>query len=60
MLIELIELLELIELIELIELCHGYLSISMCYGYHIPGSYRVVHRRANVRLLLSHPTISLA
>ena len=27
-----------------------------CHGYHIDGSYRVVHLRANAGLLLSHPT----
>jgi len=32
----------------LIELCHGYLSMPMCHGYHIEGSYRVVHWRALV------------
>ena len=37
------------------------LYISICHGYHIEGwllSYRVVHRKANVGLLLSYPAIS--
>ena len=41
-------------LIVLIDLCHGYLSMPC---YLIEGSYRVVHWRANVGLLLSYPTI---
>ena len=41
----------------LIELCHCYLSMPMCYGYYIEGSYRVMHWRAIVGLLLSYPTI---
>ena len=47
-------------LIMLIELCHGCLSMPMCHGYHIEGSYRVVHWRASAGLLLSYPTISLS
>ena len=31
-------------------------SIPMCHGYHIAGSYRVVHWRANAGLLLSFTT----
>ena len=35
-----------------------YLSMSMCHGYHVEGSCRVVHLRANAGLLLLHPTIN--
>ena len=34
-----------------IELCHGYLSMPRCRGYHIEGSYRVVYWRANAGLV---------
>ena len=33
------------------------MAISLCHGYHIEGSYRVVHWRANASLLLSYLTI---
>ena len=38
----------------------GYLSVPMCHGYYIEGSYRMVHWRAQVDLVLSYLTISLA
>ena len=34
-----------------------YAYVSLCHGYHIEGSYRVVHWRANAGLLLSYHTI---
>ena len=33
--------------------------IELCHGYHIEGSYRVVHWRANASLLLLYSTVSL-
>ena len=55
---------EYVLIFRLIELCHGSLSMPMCHGYHIEGSYRVVHFRANAGLVFFYRilqyTISLA
>ena len=45
-------------LYEYIELCDISLPLYACHGYQV--SYRVVHWRANIGLLLSHPTMSVA